>query len=358
MNLEPFAKRERWTEERAWQWHAGQPWLVGCNYIPRHACNQLEMWQAETFDADQIEQELDWAEGLGFNSLRVFLHDLAWRQDPDGFLDRVDRFLAIAARHGIGVMPVLFDSCWHPFPRAGRQREPEPGVHNAGWVQSPGVAVLRDRRRFAELEPYVKAVISRFRADTRVQVWDLWNEPDNNNAASRGCRDIANKGGIVAPLLAEVFAWAREADPVQPLTSGVWQGPYAPLERLAPWQRVQIEQSDVVSFHSYDPPLRFRERIAELRTHGRPLLCTEYMARSTGSEVGVILPIAKAERVAAYNWGFVRGRTQTHLPWSTWQEPCEGGEPPLWFHELLHADGSPYRTDEVEVIRRLTGAHG
>ena len=96
------------------------------------------MWQADTFDPVTIDRELGWAEGLGFNSIRVFLHNIPFDQDREGFLKRIDRFLAIAERHKIGVMLVLFDAVWDPNPAPGKQREPKKGLHNSGWVQSPG----------------------------------------------------------------------------------------------------------------------------------------------------------------------------------------------------------------------------
>ena len=91
------AQAQRWSEARAHDWYAGQPWLVGSNFIPTDAINQLEMWQAATFDPKEIDKELGWAEGLGMNTMRVFLHDLLWQQDPTGFQSRVDTFLTICA---------------------------------------------------------------------------------------------------------------------------------------------------------------------------------------------------------------------------------------------------------------------
>ncbi len=41
-------KGKRWSVEKANEWYAKQPWLVGCNFIPSTAVNQLEMWQEET----------------------------------------------------------------------------------------------------------------------------------------------------------------------------------------------------------------------------------------------------------------------------------------------------------------------
>jgi GH35 family endo-1,4-beta-xylanase len=178
--------RERWTPEQAGTWHGKTPWLVGANYGPATAINQLEMWQADSFDAKQIDKELAWAESLGFNSMRVFLHHLLWEQDKEGFLKRMDEFLAIADKHHIGIMFVLFDSVWDPNPRLGKQREPAKGVHNSGWVQSPGEADMRNPARHALLEAYVKGVVGRFKDDRRVQVWDVWNEPDNENGNSYG----------------------------------------------------------------------------------------------------------------------------------------------------------------------------
>lgn len=344
---------ERWTEERANTWYTGQPWLVGCNYVPADACNQIEMWQAPTFNPAGIDREFGWAEQLGFNTMRVFLHDLLWQDDAEGLKQRIETYLAIAEKHGIRTLFVLFDSVWHPFPKKGPQREPERGVHNAGWVQGPGAAALKDAAQRPRLQSYVEGVVGAFRQDRRVLGWDVWNEPDNMNGASYGPREPANKIELVAPLLNEVFQWARAAEPDQPLTSGVWVGEWDDKSKLSPVQKTQLAQSDIVSFHNYGPPEDFERRVTYLKLNDRPLLCTEYMARPTGSTFQAIMPVAKKHKVAAINWGFVRGRTQTHLPWDSWQQPYDG-EPPVWFHEILREDGTPYLAEEADFIRDIT----
>jgi endo-1,4-beta-mannosidase len=106
--------QSRWTEEKANAWSTQHRWLVGCNFSPSTAINQLEMWQADSFDAATIDRELGWAEQLGFTSVRIFLHHLLWQQDSKGFLKRMDQFLDIAHKHHIGVMFVLFDSETRP----------------------------------------------------------------------------------------------------------------------------------------------------------------------------------------------------------------------------------------------------
>jgi hypothetical protein len=141
----------RWSEKQANDWYAPQPWLVGSNYIPANAINELEMWQADTFDPARIDKELAWAEAIGLNTMRVFLHDLLWQQDSRGFTKRIDTFLAIAAKHHIRPLLVLFDSCWDPNPKLGVQRAPTPGIHNSGWVQSPGAAALADFSQYPRL---------------------------------------------------------------------------------------------------------------------------------------------------------------------------------------------------------------
>jgi hypothetical protein len=346
----------RWTPKAARNWYRKLPWLVGCNYLPRTAINQLEMWQADTFDPQTIDQELGWAATLGMNSVRVFLHDLVWQQDGKAFVARVERFLEIASRHGIGVMFVIFDSCWHPFPHLGKQPEPEPGVHNSGWLQSPGVAVLRNEKKFDALGKYVTSVVRHFRDDDRIHAWDVWNEPDNHNGTSRGVRDLADKPERVTRLLPKVFEWARLAGPSQPLTAGIWQGDWSCDSSLKPWERVYIAQSDVVSFHCYGTPDSMQAKVAQLSRYERPIFCTEYMARGVGSTFGGILPILKEHRVAAYNWGFVQGRSQTNLPWDSWQFPYTEAEPKPWFHDIFRPDGSAYDKSETALLRRMTGA--
>ncbi len=345
---------QRWTEAQANAWYAQQPWLVGANYIPRDAINQLEMWQAATFNPEEIDQELGWAQAIGMNTMRVFLHDLLWQQDPKGFQQRIDTFLAIAARHHIRPVFVIFDSCWDPSPKLGPQRPPIPGVHNSGWVQSPGMAALRDPGQYLRLEAYVKGVVGAFANDPRILAWDLWNEPDNGDADYQTANAGQSKRKLVAKLLPQVFDWARSQHPIQPLTSGLFYGDWDDLSTLQPVPKIQLTQSDVISFHNYGWPEDFEKHVVELEKYHRPLLCTEYMARSAGSTFDTILPIAMKDHVAAINWGLVNGRTQTNFPWDSWQRPYVLMQPTVWFHDIFYPDGKPYRQHEVDLIRRLT----
>jgi hypothetical protein len=346
----------RWPEARASQWYSAQPWLVGANYTPANAINQLEMWQADTFDPARIDRELGWAEGIGMNTMRVFLHDLVWQQDAAAYQRRIDQFLSIADKHHIKPMLVLFDSVWDPHPKLGTQREPKPGVHNSGWVQGPGAAALQDTAQHARLETYVKGVVGAFADDRRVLAWDVWNEPDNTNGSSYKAQEPAGKEKLVLALLPKVFAWARAAKPSQPLTSGVWRGDWSTDEKMSETDRVQIANSDVISFHNYDAAPELEKRIGWLKRFKRPLLCTEYMARGNGSTFAGSLPVLERHGIAAYNWGLVQGKTQTHLPWDSWQKPYTDREPQVWFHEVFRSDGTPYRPEEIDLIKRLTSA--
>jgi Cellulase (glycosyl hydrolase family 5) len=362
-SLVQIQAQNRWTPEKANKWYATQPLLVGANFVPSTAINQLEMFQAETFDPATIDKELGWAAAIGMNTMRIFLHDLLYLQDPDGFKKRLDKVLDICAKHKIRPMLVLFDSCWYPFPKLGKQQEPTPGIHNSFWVQSPGADALTDVSQYPRLEAYVKGIVGAYKNDNRILMWDLWNEPDNTNANSWGEKnkkmEPANKVAIITRLLPEVFKWARSASPSQPLTSGVWQPGNAENwkdeSKFSAMDKIQIDNSDVVSFHHYGEPKDFEKIVLNLQKFNRPLICTEYMARGSNSLFTNILPIAKQYKVAAINWGLVVGKTQTNLPWDSWQNPYTNGrELKFWFHEVFNSDGSPYRKEETEAIKKAT----
>jgi hypothetical protein len=348
------AQNVRWTEDQARAWYSKQPWLVGANYIPADSINQLEMWQAASFNPTEIDRELGWAQSIGMNTMRVFMHDLLWEQDPEGYKQRIDQFLSIASQHSIKPIFVIFDSCWDPFPVLGPQHRPTPGVHNSGWVQSPGERALEDPNQVPRLRAYVHGLIAAFAGDSRILAWDLWNEPDNSNAIAYGSVEAKDKTTLVDELLPKVFAWARDAHPLQPLTSGVWNGDWSNLDLMTPVARIQVEQSDIITFHNYGWPEEFEKRIKELQQFHRPIICTEYMARGAGSLFETILPIAKKYNVGATNWGLVAGKTQTYLPWDSWQRPYVTTSAPVWFHDIFYPDGKLYRAYEGDLIRRLT----
>ncbi|MBI4602359.1 MAG: TIM barrel protein [Planctomycetes bacterium] len=311
------------------------------NFVPSTAANTTELWQAETFDEAAIERELGWASDLGFNACRVFVQHLVWRHDPGGLRRRVERFLAIASGQGLSTVLVLFDDCSFGDPPVtepylGRQRNPIPGMICPSWTPSPGLKAVTDRAAWPDLERYVLDMVSAFGGDERVVLWDLYNEPGNSGMGSKSL-----------PLVEAAFAWAREADPVQPLTVGVWTGA---LEEL---NRRQLELSDIVSFHAYTDHDGMRKAIAAHGAHGRPVVCTEWMARHLGSRFGAELPLFRAEGVGCLSWGLVNGRTQCQFSWGSKRG---APEPEVWFHDILRRDGTPFDPGEVAAIRRWTGA--
>lgn len=344
----------RWTPAQSQEWFDKNGWVVGCNYVPSNAINQLEMWQAESFSPQLIDQELGWAAGLGFNTIRVFLHQLPWEQDANGFLARIDHFLDIASRHGIKTMLVLFDSVWDPFPKLGKQPEPRHNVHNSGWVQCPGYDVLNDPTRYDDLHDYVHGIVSHFSRDERVLIWDLFNEPDNMNMTSYKDDDYAHhKAELSMLLLKKTINWVRVINPVQPITMAPWKEDWSSDDVLTALDNYMFTHSDIISFHCYEEKNAMEQRIQTLQRFGRPMLCTEYMARPFGSTFQDILPILKKYNVGAYNWGFVAGKTQTHCPWDSWSTVYEN-EPPLWFHDIFRTDGTAYKPEEVEFLKQIT----
>ena len=325
---------QRWSPEKAAAWYKEHKWITGANYLPATAINQLEMWQAETFDTATISKEFKWAQNIGFNTMRVFLHSLVWKQDAQGFKNRINQYLNIAARHGIKTMFVFFDDCWNKEPKPGKQPDRKPGIHNSGWMQDPGQFASYDSTLFPALQQYVTDIMTTFSKDKRILLWDLYNEPGNS-----GKRDSSYH------LVTNVFSWARAVNPEQPISVGLWAWDFEKLNEF------QLNNSDIITYHNYEDPQWHRRTIELLKTTGRPLICTEYMARIRNSRFHNIMPLLKEKNVGAINWGFAAGKSNTIYAWDT---PIPNGEQPVeWFHDIFFADGTPYRHDEVNLIRKL-----
>ncbi|MFO8001463.1 MAG: cellulase family glycosylhydrolase [Marinilabilia sp.] len=326
---------ERWSEKEALAWQEDNEWLRGCNFIPSTAINQLEMWQAETFDPGTIDEELGWAENIGMNCMRVYLHHVAWEEDRDGFKSRMNEYLKIADDHDMKTIFVFFDDCWNATYEGGKQPDPEPGVHNSGWLQDPGQLINDDPSLMTKLESYVKDVLKTFKDEERIVMWDLYNEPGNSGYGDKSL-----------PLLKNAFEWSRAINPSQPLSVGVWN------KSLTKLNEFQLSNSDIISYHNYSGPDDHKAAIDSLKQYGRPLVCTEYMARKHNSLFRNIMPMLKDEKVGAINWGLVDGKTNTKYAWD--EKIPDGSEPSLWFHDIFRSDGTPYRQEEVDLIKSLT----
>lgn len=325
---------KQWSTDKANTWYKTHKWLSGANYIPATAINQLEMWQADTFDSKSIDTEFGYAQSIGFNTMRVFLHSVAWKQDPAGFKKRINEFLSIADKHRIKPILVFLDDCWNKEPKAGKQPEPKTGTHNSGWVQDPGQPASENPANFIALEKYVKDILKSFGKDQRILMWDLYNEPGNSG-----------KGNKSLPLLKKIFTWTREVNPSQPVTSGVWDW------NLYELNNYQLTNSDIITYHDYNSEAEHLKVIKFLKIFNRPLICTEYMARTRNSLFQTVMPMLKKQNVGAINWGFVAGKTNTIYAWDT--PMPDGGEPKLWFHDIFLKDGSAYKQEEVDVIKQL-----
>lgn len=329
----------RWSEKKAKDWYAGQVWPVGMNYVVSNAVNQFEMWQAESFDEATIKKELKMANDLGFNAVRIFLHDMLWERDAAGFKKRINRFMEIADQNGMKVIITLFTNGGKfENPQFGKQPEPTPDLHGGGqWIQAPGTQKVNDPKTWGVLKKYVQDIMTTFSKDQRVLMWCVYNEPEN-----------FNRGANSLPLLKEVFKWSREVNPSQPLSAPIWLRPgFSGARSALDVISCIVENSDIMTFHCYYEPEEMETFIAMLKRFNRPMICTEYMGRprSTFEE---ILPILKREKIGAINWGLVNGKPNYHLQWP--------GKPKteVWFHDIFHNDGRPYKQEEVDFIRKIT----
>ncbi len=323
-----------WSKEKANEWYQKQKWLVGADFLPSTAINQLEMWQAETFDSATIDRELGWAHNIGMNVMRVYLHDLAWQEDQDGFKKRMKKYLAISSKNKIKTLFTIFDDCWNPDPAIGKQPDPKPGIHNSGWVRSPSKTVHDDATQWSYLEKYVKDILTTFKNDDRILMWDLYNEPGNS-----GYNETS------MPLLKKVFEWAWAVRPSQPLTAATWYD-------NNDFNSFQLANSDVITIHNYNDAENLEKELKEKKQLGRPVICSEYMARPRNSRFQTHLPIFKKYNVGAINWGLVSSKSNTIYQWD--KPILDGSEPELWFHNIFRKDGTPYDKKETDFIKAIT----
>lgn len=325
---------KQWANEKSWQWYNEQEWIIGANFTPNTAINQIEFWQEDTYDPITIDRELGYARDIGFNTMRVYLHYLVWVRNPEEMKKRMDDFLSISERHGIRIMFVLFDDCWNDNPNLGKQPEPEFGVHNSGWAQCPGGSLVDDVALFPVLKAYTQDIMSHFSNDDRVLMWDLYNEPGNFDILERSL-----------PLLKSVIQSARDVNVQQPITIGLWNWG----EEFSSFNKVQADNSDIITFHHYGTHDELLKLLDDLKQYERPMICTEYMARTRENTFQTHLPVFKRENIGAINWGLVSGKTNTIYMWDS----VYTAEPEVWFHDIFRKDGTPYDSAEIALIKEL-----
>ena len=181
---------------------------------------------------------------------------------------------------------------------------------------------------------YTNATLTRFGHDPRVIIWDLYNEPEASQQVP-----------IVLPLLKEIYSVAVAVNPEQPLTVGIASNSLN--DTLA---QFELQASDIITFHNYEPLAYTMERVAALRAYNRPLICSEYMARTIGSTLHTNTLFFHKEKIGAINWGLVAGKTQTYFPWGS---PVNASVPLVWFHDIFNATGKPYSIYEVQFLKDL-----
>uniref|UniRef100_A0A914CLI6 C-type lectin domain-containing protein n=1 Tax=Acrobeloides nanus TaxID=290746 RepID=A0A914CLI6_9BILA len=336
--------RDIWTPDQAWAWfNAQKPYIMGTELTVSSAANQLEMWQAETFNADLIDKEISFGSKLGFTVFRIFLHDLVYFNDPTGFKSRMNTVLNILDKYKMKALFVFFDS-ENPDtnPTLGQQPKPLPAKCDSVYAYTPNMTILNDPSKHEILKPYILDVVGTFANDSRVLAWDVYNEP--------GFGGSDNRNPAQEILLQLVFEWARSANPTQPLTS--------PVMFNTPAQVIQTNNSDVISLHIYTNAAGFEQAIKNAQQYQRPIIVTEFLARgSISSYFANILPLGKQYNVGMIAWGHVVGKTEWNMPWDSWNNGVSYVEypPTVWFQDIFRQDGEPYLREEAQIVKRLNG---
>ena len=349
----------RWSKEKIWEWYNSRPWLRGCNYMSADCANRIDQWQELGFEDrfKTTEEELKLMQNTGFNTVRLIIEYVVWKEEHDGFMERFDRYLSLCAKYGISCMIVLANDCMPPkterwkMPYVGKQ-EYDWGYHGGKMHSQHGSHngpaphfYLDDEESREDYFKMVEEIVTKYKDDERICIWDLYNEPGNSQ-----------RQDITLPNLKRMFDTVRGIDPSQPLTVGVFKirgDESVPLNSL---EQYAIDNSDIISYHFYRDYNEHVKIIKRLKKEGRPILNTEWLGRCLGNDVFTLFPLFYLEKIGCYNWRFVAGKYQTYEPWeSTWIKYECGEDTDVdftkWFHDLYRPNHRAYDPKEIKLIK-------
>ena len=352
---------QRWSKERIWEWYNNRPWMRGCNYMSASSANRVDTWQELGFEERMVETERELAlvRDTGFNTIRIIPEFVVWQKEHDGFMERFDRYLDLCWKYGISCMVVLANDCMPP--KTERWKLPDIGPQTYDWGYHGGKKhsqhgthtgpaphyYLDDPETAAEYFEMVRELITKYKDDERICIWDLYNEPGNSQ-----------RDGLTMPNLKKIFEIAREIDPIQPLTVAVWRLRGEMKTPLSEVEQYALDNSDIISYHYYEGFLEHVKLIKRLKQEGRPIINTEWLGRCLHNNVFDVFPLFYLEKIGCYNWGFVAGKYQTYEPWEgTWDRYNSGEQRDVdftkWFHDLYRPNLRPYDPREIDLIKHL-----
>lgn len=357
--------RGRWSKERVWKWYNERPWIRGCNYMSRDCANRIDQWQEHGFE-ERFEttcEELKLAAETGFNSIRIIPEFYVWLKEHDGFMQRLERYVAAADKFGISCMVVFGNDCCPPKEEAlnrlhlGEQHV-DWGYHGGrkisqhGRFEGAGYSVLDDPETAEKFYEFVREIVEKYKNDERIIIWDVFNEPGNSRRYSMSHLHMK-----------KFFEIIRKIDPIQPLTAGIFSvSGYFDYGKLPEIEKFGLENSDIISYHNYNSYINNVLELKRLKEFERPVINTEWLNRCAGNNVEEMFPLFFLEKVGCYNWGFVAGKYQTYEPWNTiWDDLKSGAEYAKnydftkWLHDLYRPSLNPYNPKEIEIIKTICG---
>lgn len=355
---------ERWSKERIWEWYNSRPWFRGCNYMSADCANRVDQWQELGFEErfKTTEEELKLMQETGFNTVRLIPEYVVWKEEHDGFMERFERYISLCAKYGISCMIVLANDCMPP--KTELWKKPYVGEQTYDWGYHGGKKhsqhgmhegpaphfYLDDADTREDYFDFVRELVTTYKNDERICVWDVYNEPGNSK-----------RKDITLPNLKKMFEIVREIDPIQPLTAGLFMMRSDESIPLCEIEQFSAENSDIITYHFYRDYNAHVQVIKRLKKFGRPLMNTEWLGRCLHNDIFDLFPLFYLEKIGCYNWGFVAGKYQTYEPWeATWQKYALGKETNVdftkWFHDLYRPNHRPYDPKEIAVIKRFCKA--
>lgn len=350
----------QWSNEKIWEWYNSRPWIRGCNYMSADCANGIDQWQEYQFEErfETTKKELALMSELGYNSIRIRPEFFVWEKEHDGFMERFERYIELAAQNGISCMVIFGNDCCPPKEEAlnrlylGEQHV-DWGYHGGrkvsqhGTFAGAGYSLLDDAEYAEKHYEFVREIVEKYKNDERIIIWDVFNEPGNSK-----------RNSMSLPHMKKFFEIIRSIDPIQPLTVGIWSQT-TELKNLTEAEKYGLENSDIVSYHNYGTYENNIQELKVLKKLGRPILNTEWLNRCGGNTIEELFPLFYLEKVGCYNWGFVAGKYQTYEPhnsvWDNYKSEYYkyNFDFTKWFHDIYRPSHNPYNPKETELIKRF-----